>query len=262
MVHLEALGQHHLDDVAGADVFLGLVHGGRELFRGHVGARSRGGRAFVDIQQLMRQGHGQRPAQGIQTPHRRVVGRARIAFDVDVGHHLQGVPGVIENQNGVGDAEHHVRPIQARPLGHRHPRFKLGDRVVADEAHRTAEEAGQRGIGHRLVLRHQIAQHVQRVHVILDLAAAVGKLQLHAAAETPEQAARRAAQEGVARDVLPAFHAFQQEGGRTGKMAAQPLVGGHRRLLVGQQFAPHRDQGAVFCLGQERRFVGGAVHKQ
>ena len=112
--HREALRQHHLEDVAGGDVFLGLLHHARELGRRRIGDRLG--------QCQMRAGHGCRVRQGLvqrvhdaaQALQRVLVGRLRL--DAGLGTHRRDddhfVLHGIEDDHDGRSHEHAVGHVQ------------------------------------------------------------------------------------------------------------------------------------------------------
>ncbi len=148
----EALAQHHLEDVAGGDVLLGLAHPRLVLVAANVrlqpvavavgGPPATGGHGRQWPQQLL--------SQPVDAPQGVDVGRLGVVFHDGVGQQDEPVAGVVEDDERIGQQEDgvgHVRPRRGRlrqPLEEAH-------HVIAQIADRAAGKARQPRRGGQLV---------------------------------------------------------------------------------------------------------------
>jgi len=244
---LEALRQHDLDDVAGADVLLGacddLLVGGLGEVRAHLAGRR------VDRRGLDRR-HREAGDQRVDARHRGIVRRLeRLApAHVHVRHDLDLLRHVVEDEETLGEEQAGVRQPEVvggalgQPLeGTRH--------LVADVADGAAREARQAGDGHGAVLREQPPERLERVVHRVAHRRAARRLDLERAPAAAPDARRLGAEETVAPPLLAALDALQEEAVRPAMYLQERR---HRRLQVGQDLAADGDQ---VSLARERREV-------
>jgi hypothetical protein len=154
----DAARQDHLEDVAGPDVGLGPLDGGRVRLRAEVGpgleleVRDGG----LDRARSLQAGdHGLDPGPGIAIGR---LGAPRVVED-GVGHHPQGVPEVIEHHHGVheGQSEDREPEIVGGAVGEPLPE---PHGVVAEVAEEAADEGGELGVSVRPVAVQVLAHHL------------------------------------------------------------------------------------------------------
>ncbi len=261
-VDLEALRQHHLVDVAPGDVLLRHadvafeVLAARERADGRrLGAgRAAGNRLCVRLFELPLQEVEPRIGELVQ--RRQVVGRR----DAGVGDEQDPVLDVVERQHRV---EQHERRFVARVLlalvllphvleGRLEPRR----RVVAEEPDGAAGESRQPGDEGRPVLGHDATQ--RRDEALVERGGLAALLDHRLAVARPQHEERVLAEERVARHLLAALDALEQE--RVIGMFRDAKEGRHRREQVGEEFAAHRHERAA--AGEVDEFVeGGLGHR-
>jgi hypothetical protein len=250
----EALGQHHLEDVACEDVVLG-AQGHRLVIVGRddggeigqaVGHRIGGGRRH-GLTEL---------AEGRVNPLARAFnGGGRIARFPDRRDREERVGEAIEHQDDRGPHEQHVGQIE-RAVGRTGQGFDQPNGLVTEIADK-ARERGRQTVRHRVDAagRRQRAQFSKRVAgaggegraVGAPVGVDLGRIALgseHQIGVEPKQA--------VTPPHFAAFHRFEQE------VAAprhdQPPRGAHGRVAVGNDPPPHQRRAA---LGQHGCGCGG-----
>ena len=236
----EALGEHHLEDVARKDVVLRaqghrLVIVGRD-HRGEIGEGI--GHRFARGD---RQG-GAELAQGRIDPLPRTChGSGGVARLPDRGDGEQRIGQPVEHQNDRGAHEQHVGQVE-RAVGRAGQGLDQADGLIAEIADETGEGGGQ-ALGHGIDAagRGECAQFGQRIAfergeglgielpVAVDLGCIAARAE-HQIGIEPEQA--------VAPAHLAALDRFEQE------VAAprhdQPPRRAHRRIAVGDDPPPHQ----------------------
>ena len=247
----EALRQHHLKDVARGDVLFRLPHRGHVLLRrqvrGQVGAATRGvGRGAG------RQGAGDAAFDLLQPRLRFGATRFLIVVHLRMGDQQQPAERVVERHHRIGKEEDGIGQVGV--LRQRQARLEEADGVIAQVAHQPAGETRQAGHGDGVVASQLAAQKVQRVFAVGqdDLDDAVRPMPRHGAAAQHVGLARVDADERIARQVLAAGDAFQQER-RAG--AGELEIDGDRGFQVSGQLAHDGDQGA--CAGRRCASVLG-----
>ena len=236
---LEALRQDHLEDVARADVVLGVsdVILVERLADVRLPAAApvppkRRGRRRAEQQPLHRldapAGFAVAFAQGARPQRAAALLRSNVRDDLDPL--LQ----VVERQDRVVDPEHHVWEAQVVLDRARQP-LEEPHHVVRQVTDRPSREARQVPQTYRSVPGHRPAQRPQRIaagEVVID----------HGAHERR----RIASQERVAGDRLAAFHRLEEE--RLARARLDAEKGGHRREQVRSQLATHRDDVALLAV--------------
>ena len=218
---LEALRQHHLEDVAGRDVGLCGAHRLLELGLRRVGAH-------LEAAGRRRVGLGELPAElpleeaGLG-PRQRIGDLERVglrAVHPGVGDNQDAVLHVVEREHGVEEHEPGVvagsrlrREAGVPGEGRLEPRRG----VVAQEPDRAAREPRQPGHPRRAVVRHQLAQGLEeRLRALLAAGAALHARPVGVGAQDEEGVL---AEEGVARRALAPLHAL--EAGTRGRCSRQ-----------------------------------------
>ena len=237
-----ALREHHLHDVAGGDVVLGLLHRRLELGLAEFGAR-----LVFRHRRLGRQMHRRMQLVG-QFGETQMTLRIGIRLHrVGVGDEVELAGEVVEHRQLLGQHQQDVRRVQHVVLvlvGE--ALLDIADGVVAEVAGQPAGEARQPRHRRGLEACLEVGDEIQRVGqaVLLDdLAVGFHRQQMGA---NPEHGARRQADEGVAPEALAAHHRFEQVGiGRVGELE----VHRQRRFQVAGEFAHQRD--AVVALAGE-----------
>ncbi len=241
--HLRALPpaprQHHLEDVAGGDPLLGPldrrpVVGAADQRLGAAGrgaggpGPAQGDRAAVvgaleQRRQLVQLGLGLAPVD--------------LALDL-VGHRQQPLAGMVEDHHAVEPRQ--LRQRQTERIGRpRRQPLEQPHQVVAEVAD---EAAGERQrAARRLDRPHELRQGRERRAG--QRPPAGGVLLLQPVGVEPVDRARRRAQEAVARHLLAAGDALEQE--PPGRQLGQPPVDAERRQGVGEELPrvwrrPHR----------------------
>ncbi len=199
------------------------------------------------------EGASEPPQEALDLDNGGVVGRAGVLAGRDVGvaegQHL--VLDVVEDQQGVGEQKQAIVELQV-VRGPHGQTLEEAHQVVADHAHRAADEARQRGRRHISVAPQQVREDMQRIAPAVLQGDGLrpgalsdgGRLALGA-----EDQQRVAAQERVAGQAFAALDGFQQE--RVGPPLRDLAEGGYGRLHVRQHLAPDGDQVAFFGLGGE-----------
>ena len=207
----QALARDHLEDVAGADVFLCLLDAGEVLLAGHVRFVSQcdfAGR--LDVVAGRGGGRTEHLHQGVNALDGVAIGVLRVLpVHTLAADHLDGHVPVVEDEDLV--EEHEVDVRQVAVVGR-------AVRQVLDEAHHVvghvadgaAGEARQpRHVG-QAELRQVAAELVQRVLGGQRALAAVLR-DAHDAAAALERGERRGAQDGETADVFGPAGTLQQE---------------------------------------------------
>ena len=181
-------------------------------------------------------GHG--PGQALahlgDGGRRRGVGLVHGAVHEHVGQDRGLVAQVVEGHHHVADHQRHVRHVQRVGVGLPHRRLGEAHQVVAEQAHGTAGERRQalqrRGAVALQLQRHDRVRVGERARL-----AAHGQ---HAVVD-PDGGPRAVAQERPATEAGALLRRLQQE---RGAPAAQLEVGRHRRLGIGDERVPDRDE--------------------
>ena len=172
------------------------------------------------------------------------IGRVRVAGIVGVGQHDELVLGVVEDHECVREHEGQIGHVQGGAGGGGQA-LDVAHNVIAQVAHRAAHKPGQAIHPHGVVLAQFGFNGVQGVFALGQRAG--GGAAVMGAGDgvllDSDHAARVHAQEGIAPDLLAAFHTFQQEGNipRLGQFE----IHGNGRFQVGQQRAVNGNQIAL-----------------
>ncbi len=160
----------------------------------------------------------------------------------DVGDDAQAVLQVIEDHEGLVDPEVEVgKPVVVPSLFG--DVFHQPDGVVGEESHRAAREGGQIRIFHAAEAAQEGSEF--RQGVALEGFGLLAR-NFNAAAAGAKDVQRIAAEEGIAREFLADFHAFQQEGARAG--FAQFEQGRDGRFQIRQKIPDQGDDIPLFRL--------------
>jgi hypothetical protein len=233
--HPEAARQDHLEDVTGRDVLLRPSHGGAKRFA----VEARNGRRRA--RRLARQGGRAARRRGVEDPGELVERRlgvrgGRLALDF-VRDPQQPLARVIEGQHAIEAAEDRQRqPVAVwRP---RRQALEQAHQVVTEPADEAARE--RRRAPRRRDRSDRRSQRRQRVAgQAVDGAVPVA---LEAIGVEPVDLARPGAEKAVARDLLAAGHALEQEAVR--RDLGQAPVHRQRRDRVRQELADMGDGAA------------------
>ena len=248
---LEALRQHHLDDVAGADVLLRALDEPLEGGRRHVGpqlaapvpARRLG--AHHRCLQARDEGVDPRDCRIVRPVRRGPVAEIRVRHDAD------RLADVVEHQDALH--EHHA------DVGQREVVLR-GDRqtlerphgVVAEIADGAADEAGQTRKRHRAARTEQALQLDQGVVGGASLHRPVRGFHLDLVTADPQHTDGLGAEEAEPTPALPALHALEEEA----VWAAMDLQERRdRRLQVGEDLPADRNE--VTLLGEGVEILPG-----
>ncbi len=231
---LQSLGENHLEDVAGRDVFLGPSHRRLKISLAEVGGQLTALPAAVALkgrQWLTEPFH-----QGLDAGHRAFVGLGHVTIEMSVGHHQQPVLDVIEDHQGVSQQEDGLGQLEAGRGWDCGLQFRLEEahHIVGQVAHRPTVEAGQARDGDGLTGAQQLLDQVERVPPLesLHLHALLARDQRLLAAG--DDGGRRVnADEGVAAYPLRLLHALQE---KRRSPAAKLDVHRGRRLQIRRQF--------------------------
>ena len=240
----------HLNDVAGADVFLALGDVGEKGVLLHIGFERRRGRLGGKRNRPVFQRLLEQRDESINFLDRIVVGVFRLGAVLDDRVHENGhrLPHAIEYKQFVGDQEIHRGRAQLILGRTRHHRLHVMNKFVPHKSHRAAGKPRQPRQIHRAIAAQNALHHLQPVaHVMLARFAThrVGGRHLtalhhlHLIAILPNDPARIAADKRVPAQVLAALHALTQK-----RLAARPnfAIGRKRRLEVRQNLAVDRNQ--------------------
>ena len=247
----EALRQHHLEDVARGDVLFRLPHRSHVLLRRQV--RGQIGAAILGVGRgAGRQRAGDAAFDLLQPRLRFGAARFLVVAHLRMGDQQQPAERVVERHHRIGQEEDGIGQVGV--LRQHQARLEEADGVVAQVAHQPAGETRQTRHRDGVVESQLAAQKVQRILVVgeVDLTDAVRPMPRHGAAAQHIRLARVDADERVARQVLAAGDAFQQER-RT--VAGELEIDGDRGFQVSGQLAHDGDQGA--CAGRRCASVLG-----
>ena len=249
-LHVEALREDGLEDVARRDVLLGALDGGQEiLLRGAVlhlelalalAAGQLGQRLGQALFQLVE------PRDGFVVRVGRLAAR-HVGGDHQpdlLAHMVEGQHLVEEEQAGVGNAQ--------LVLGQLGQALDLADGVVGEKAHRAGGKGRQPLQPRRLVAAERAAQHGEDVALDLDDLLAFGDGDL--AAPRHDALEGLEADEGVAAHLLAVLHRFQHEALALRPGGAQK--GRDRRFQVGGQGAADGNKRVLFGERQELLAAG------
>ena len=246
-VQLEALRQHHLEDVAGQDVLFGHVDRGPE----HLGRRppahvgqpvlplGRDDQGLVDGggalgRELVEPGHGG-VVQVVEAP---AVGGRSSGYG-DRLDERDPLPPVVVRRHLAHHRQDGVR-VALLVGGRLGEALDLAHHVVAEVADHAAVERGQGFDDRRAVGRQQGLHRGQHAPVPRDRVRQ-GSLDREGAAPPDQRGRRPAAHEGPAAPALGVLHGLEQEGPVAVLRSGQSREGGHRRRQVGQQLPPDGD---------------------
>ena len=241
--HAEPLRKDDLEDIAGADIFLGAAHGVLEAFAGKPGNEI----AFVErlrIERLriartgMTQAEGQlvEPAAGLRVGLRlrRIGMHDQVQATLEVVEHRDFLA---EHEQGIGRAE------LVGLVVHGEARFDPADRLeaeIADQATRECRHVRQFGDA---ILPAQGIDLGQRIGQLARLDDFAKLLDAEGMSTQRIHAPARQADDRVATPVLAALHRLEQVGVRS---IGQLQVHRQRRIEIRQHLARNRD--AVVAL--------------
>src|SRR6266404_288888 len=162
-ISFEALREDNLENVAGADVFLGLLHCALEL----IGAEGTASRLHFSLFS-----ENERKISRLrELAHERAnrFGRSRVnvfrraLFKKCVHHDFQAAQAMVENEQAPGNHEEHLGQMQIVTLRDRNFRFEEIDRFVAEKSDSAAGEPWHFRKRDNLVTRHQFADFIKRI---------------------------------------------------------------------------------------------------
>ena len=251
--HLQTPTEHHLEDVAGANVFDGLLGGGQKLLAG----RCRPGRPLGEASWLPSRADvgRRRPRARCEQPVDRFVdtaaglrvatgrGRGRAVVDVGQHHDVERLGDVVENKQTIVEGEREVGEMEVVDGWMGQP-LRVADGVVGGIPHGTAGERREFRQVRRLVDRHpplEVGERVRRLKLLHLVRSGPGDPHLRTEGFEPHE--RLGAEEAVAADLLATDDALEQAGGfprvdsgkrRQGResVGKQPPVDRHKTMSL------------------------------
>ncbi len=259
--HIEALGEHHLEGIAGGDVVLRLLHDGEKARAGGVGdgLGRAGGRCLAA-------GAGQGAIEGGAGIAKPLAGLGVSGAGIDAGGgahrcddgHLVGH--IVEDRHHGGAQQQAVRHIDG-PWPPGWQALDQADHLIADIAHQRRRHRRQFIRQVDMAFAHQPFEGGDSARLFGDegvgiAAGAAVDLGLVAAAAPDE--VRFHADDRIAPAHMAAFDRFQQEGVGLGGGDLQHRR--DRRLQVGDRFGPHHLRLALSVARLECLEIGRERH--
>ena len=226
----EPLGEHDLENVAGADVFLRALDHGVVFAAGGVRCGGRGRRGGVGEQGLEGEGLAEFFEGFADALRGSVVGGAGVAtVRENIFHDAQAAAPVVEDEDGFRDHEEHVRNAEF-VLGRRGDGgLEPADAIVAEVADGAAVEGRHGGVAGGAVGRHPLLEFIKGVAGGFERARGAVFGNRKGFARCGECGVGAEAEEGIAAGLVVLLGGFEQEG-RCG--AAEFRKGGDGRLGI------------------------------
>src|SRR5580700_6531911 len=251
----ESLADHHLKNIAGADIVLRFAHGLEIFVAAKIGSNAEWGAAFLGFLfwQLGRRSLVEQLTRFANLAHRGVVFRAKAAFAVGVhiADNPQPVLQVIESDDAVIEHQHGVvqADVVAQAFGEL---LDEADHVVGKIANGAGHERRQTRQAHRAEAVHPRAKKRHRIALFPN--DAVAALQHTSAAGVPKDFLGIRAGKCVAGDFFAALHAFQQKG--VARTLGQTEISADGSEQVRRKYLINRDKVALFGETLEFAEVG------
>ena len=231
----EALGEHDLEDIPRADVFVRAVDHGVVFFTGRIRSGWRGGGGGFREDRLEGEGLGERLQNAANPLAGGFVGGGGIFF---FGKGIRDNPNsalaVIEGHNDLCDHEKHVRNSEFILWRGGDGGLEPADAIVAQVADGAAVEKWQRGLKLCAVGCHPHFEFIERVAVGLEGARGVALGEREGFSCSAEGRPRPESQKGKAAGLVFLLGGFEEKGWR---LTAQLGEGGDRRVAIRHDLA-------------------------
>ena len=226
----ETLGEHDLENISRADVFVRAVDHGVVFLAGRVRSGWRGGGGGFREDRLEGDGLGERLQNAANPLAGGFVGGGGIFFfGKGIRNNSNPALTVVEGDNGLCDHEKHVGNPEFILWRRRNGGLEPADAIVAQVADCAAMEERQRGGKLCAVGGHPLFEFIERVAVGLESAGDAVFREREGFSRGGEGRPRPEAQKGEAACLVFLLCGFEEKGGR---LAAQLGEGGDRRVAI------------------------------